>query len=80
MARNHVHLAVGKPGKNGVISGMRASCEVVIELNMVRAIYDGGLDFYISSNKVILSEGLEGTVPSKYFRTVENYKKKEYVF
>lgn len=23
MARNHVHLAIGKPGKSGVISGMR---------------------------------------------------------
>lgn len=26
MGRNHVHLAIGTPGKDGVISGMRASC------------------------------------------------------
>jgi 2'-phosphotransferase len=26
MARNHVHMAIGKPGNNGVISGMRKSC------------------------------------------------------
>lgn len=30
MARNHVHLAIGTPGKDGVISGMRSSCQVVI--------------------------------------------------
>ena len=58
MARNHVHLAVGYPG-GGVISGMRASCEVVIELNMVKAMYgDHQIPFYISNNKVILTEGL----------------------
>jgi 2'-phosphotransferase len=39
MARNHVHLAAGLPGKDGVISGMRSSCQVVIELNMVKAIH-----------------------------------------
>ena len=26
MGRNHVHLAIGTPGKDGVISGMRTSC------------------------------------------------------
>ena len=34
-------MAIGMPGKNGVISGMRQSCEVVVEVNMVRAIYEG---------------------------------------
>ena len=37
MARNHVHFAIGLPGKNGVISGMRSSAEVVIEVNMTQA-------------------------------------------
>ena len=26
MKRNHIHFALGTPGANGVISGMRASC------------------------------------------------------
>ena len=26
MKRNHMHFALGTPGKTGVISGMRASC------------------------------------------------------
>ena len=34
MARNHVHMALGLPGKNGVVSGMRASCEVLVEVNL----------------------------------------------
>ena len=65
MARNHIHLAAGMPGKGGVISGMRGSCEVVIELNMTKAIYGPHqLPFYISSNDVILCEGLkDGSIP-----------------
>jgi 2'-phosphotransferase len=37
MARNHIHMAVGLPGKAGVISGMRDSCQVVIEINLAKA-------------------------------------------
>jgi 2'-phosphotransferase len=59
MARNHVHMAVGLPGGDGVISGMRGSCEIIIELNMVRAINGPHkIPFYTSSNDVVLSEGL----------------------
>jgi 2'-phosphotransferase len=71
MARNHVHMAIGM-GKNGVISGMRASCQIVVEVNMVKAIYgQDKISFYVSSNEVILSEGLEnGSIPPTYFRSV----------
>ena len=81
MARNHIHMAIGKPGKNGVISGMRASCEVVIELNMPKAMFgEHKIDFHISSNKVILSEGLkDGSIPSQYIRTVLDYKNDKYL-
>jgi len=70
MARNHVHMAIGMPGKKGVISGMRQSCTAVVEINMVRAIKEGGIPFYISENQVILSPGIDGVIPAKYFRTV----------
>lgn len=79
MARNHVHMAPGMPGKGSVISGMRGSCDVVVDVNMVRAIWDGGLEFYLSSNEVILSEGIEGLIPSKYFRSVWDLRKGEYL-
>lgn len=48
MARNHVHMAIGMPGKKGVISGMRQSCKAVVEVNMVRAIKDASIPFFIS--------------------------------
>lgn len=81
MARNHVHLAIGLP-KDGVISGMRSSCQVVIELNMVKAIHGPHkIPFYISSNKVILTEGLaDGSVPPEYFRSVIDFKNKKYLY
>ena len=75
MARNHSHMAIGLPG-DGVISGMRNSCQVVIEINMVRAMNaNPAVPFWISSNKVVLSEGLEdGSIPAAYFRWVLDYK------
>lgn len=56
------------PSKKGVISGMRSSCEVIVEINMARAMLEGNIPFYESENKVILSPGINGVIPSKYFR------------
>ena len=41
-------MAIGMPGKNGVISGMRNTCNAVVEVNLVKAIYAGQIPFYIS--------------------------------
>ena len=52
MTRKHLHMAVGMPGK-GVISGMRATCEVVIEINLAKAMYGPHkIDFFVSGNDV----------------------------
>ena len=32
-----------------------------------------GMKFYISDNKVILTEGFDGVVPVKYFEKVESW-------
>jgi 2'-phosphotransferase len=63
-------MAIGLPGKNGVISGMRGSCEVVVEINLVKAMREGHLPFFISENKVVLTPGIgdKGYLPPKYFR------------
>lgn len=67
MGRNHIHFAAGEPGENGVISGMRSSCEVIIKLNMEKAI-KGGLKFFRSANNVILSPGdADGFIRPCYF-------------
>jgi 2'-phosphotransferase len=41
MTRNHIHFAPGFPKEKGVISGMRGSCDIYIEIDMFGAIKDG---------------------------------------
>ena len=36
---------------------MRSNCEIIIHIDIENAINDGGLDFYKSSNNVILTKG-----------------------
>ena len=70
MARNHIHFAPGMPSSNGVISGMRSSCQIVIYVNTILAMSDG-IKFYRSSNGVILSPGDEsGFLSKRYFEKV----------
>ncbi|CAK8692443.1 uncharacterized protein LOC143462229 [Clavelina lepadiformis] len=72
MKRNHIHFSIGLPGQNEVISGMRNSCEIVIKLDMEKAM-KAGLKFFISSNKVILCEGdKKGRIHPKFFDMVMN--------
>ena len=69
MARNHIHLARGMPGDAGVISGMRKSCEVVIWVDVARAVASG-LRFYTSENGVILTPGdARGVLSSEFFHS-----------
>lgn len=77
MGRNHVHLAPGLPHKKEVISGMRSSCQVVIELNMVKAMHgENKLNFFTASNGVVLCEGYkDGSIPREFFRSVIDYPK-----
>lgn len=63
MGRNHIHFAKGLIGENGVISGMRHSCDVMIYLDVAK-VEKAGLQFYESDNGVILCAGNEnGIVP-----------------
>ena len=80
MGRNHTHLAIGLPG-NGVISGMRSSCQVVIDINMTKAMHGPHkMPFWISTNKVVLAEGLEdGSIPTNYFRYVMDFQAEKYL-
>lgn len=52
---------------------MRRTCDVYITVDMFTAIKDG-IDFYISSNNVILTEGIDGVLPPKYFKSVVSSK------
>ncbi|XP_067031889.1 tRNA 2'-phosphotransferase 1-like isoform X1 [Acropora muricata] len=70
MKRNHIHFAIGEPGEDGVISGIRGSCEILIYINLKKALNDG-FKFYRSANNVILCPGNEeGFLPPCYFQRV----------
>ncbi|CAM8997728.1 unnamed protein product [Rhodiola kirilowii] len=72
MKRLHVHFSSGLPADGGVISGMRRDVNVLIFLDVRKALADG-MKLYISDNKVILTEGFEGVVPVKYFEKIESW-------
>jgi 2'-phosphotransferase len=72
MKRNHIHFARGLPGADGVISGMRSSCQVVLYIDLSAAMADG-IPFYTSQNGVILTPGNAlGMLPLKYITRVEH--------
>lgn len=73
MSRNHIHFAPGYPGENQVISGMRSSCDLYIEIDLKKAM-ENGMKFYLSSNNVILTSGFDGVIPTKYFTRVIDRK------
>ena len=67
MLRNHIHFAQGLPGDSGVISGMRSSSQVILQINLARALADS-IPFFVSDNGVVLTPGVgpEGLLPLKY--------------
>jgi hypothetical protein len=69
--RNHIHIAVGEPGAGTVISGARASSDVLIYID-VEAAMAAGVKFYMSTNRVILTrgEGDTGVLSPKFFARV----------
>ncbi|XP_004506492.1 uncharacterized protein [Cicer arietinum] len=75
MKRLHVHFSCGVPTDGEVISGMRRDVNVLIFLDVRKALE--GMKLYISDNKVILTEGFEGVVPHKYFQKIESWPGRE---
>ena len=71
MRRQHVHLARDLPGQSGVVSGMRATCELLVWVNVARA-REAGMAFVESENGVVLTDGFDGTVPTTFFDRVED--------
>ncbi|XP_058729320.1 uncharacterized protein LOC131601504 [Vicia villosa] len=76
MKRLHVHFSCGLPTDGEVISGMRRDVNVLIFLDVRKALEEG-IKLYISDNKVILTEGLDGVVPSKYFLKIESWPERK---
>jgi 2'-phosphotransferase len=69
MSRTHIHMAIGEFGSANVISGMRRSCEVLVYVDIAKAM-DDGIEFFQSANGVILTAGDNGVLSTKYFKHV----------
>ncbi|CAD5332482.1 unnamed protein product [Arabidopsis thaliana] len=72
MNRMHVHFSCGLPTDGEVISGVRRNVNVIIFLDIKKALEDG-IAFYISDNKVILTQGIVGVLPVDYFQKIESW-------
>ena len=72
MSRKHIHFAKSLDAA----SGKRSDCNLLVYVDMKKAM-DDGIVFYESDNGVILSEGIDGIIPSKYLSFV-NYKIKSH--
>lgn len=72
MNRTHIHFATGLPADDGVISGMRKTCSIYIYLNASKCAAEDNIDFYISDNGVVLTDGVAGSgvLPIDYFSHV----------
>eukprot|EP00854_Cymbomonas_tetramitiformis_P009433 gene9433-11172_t len=71
MSRNHIHFMPGEPRSGAVVSGMRGSCEVLIYVEVPKAMA-AGIRFFRSDNNVILSPGAGqlGIITPEYFTKV----------
>ena len=76
MQRKHIHFATAYPthGADGgagasVVSGARSSAELFIEIDLRAALADG-IPFYVAANGVVLTEGVDGVLPARYFARI----------
>lgn len=76
MKRNHIHLAKGRPGSSNVISGMRSSSQVILHIDIVSALKQGDIPFFMASNGAVLTSGQAdtGTLPLKFITKAEEGK------
>ena len=81
MERNHIHFAIGLPGDSGVISGMRRKSEVLVYVNVAKAMADGAIVFYTSANGVVLTAGdASGTLALDYVSRVVDARSGDMLF
>jgi len=75
MTRQHIHLAKGLAGDAGVVTGMRANCNLLIYVDVARAL-SAGIAFFESQNGAILTPGLgdSGILPLRYVSRAVNLK------
>lgn len=76
MTRNHIHLTEHE-NFSADTSGFRSSSEILIYIDVRKAMSEG-IVFYRSENNVILTEGLNGVLSTKYFtKVIDRVTKKQ---
>jgi len=68
MNRKHIHLSASLESR----SGKRAGCDTLIHIDMKKAMEDG-IVFYRSDNDVLLTSGIDGVLPPRYFLKMEAF-------
>lgn len=70
MGRQHIHFATHAPtDSKEIISGMRVTSEIMIYLDVPKALA-AGMKLFRSSNSVLLTRGLGGVVKPEFFSQV----------
>lgn len=79
MGRTHIHFARSEPGDGRrVISGMRNNSQVLIYIDLEKAL-KSGVKFFLSKNEVILSEGnKDGVISPEFFKEVLDRKTRKW--
>jgi 2'-phosphotransferase len=72
MDRQYIHFTQGQTDgiPSGIPSGIRKNSNVLIYIDTKKAM-DDGIEFKISNNNVILSNGKNGIIDSKYFLKIK---------
>lgn len=51
----------------------------IFEVHFFALKFSDGIAFYISENKVILTEGIDGVVPVDYFQKIESWPNRQVI-
>ncbi|KAL7674034.1 hypothetical protein ACOME3_000317 [Neoechinorhynchus agilis] len=73
MSRNHIHLLMLTPVMDlkQSIPGIRNSCQILIFVNVVKAVTTGSLKFFLSENNVVLTSGdNDGFLSKEFFEKI----------
>ena len=70
-SREDIHMVAQLPGAGvTTISGMRSNANIAPQIAPREAAATEGIQFFVSSNAVYLTEGLRGIPPARYIRAV----------
>lgn len=63
MTRNHIHFATNVPEVGKVKSGMRKTCDLIVRVDLTNPDVWDGIEWFRAANDVVLTSGIEGTLP-----------------